>query len=446
MRRTLLFVVASLLFGRVAAEACSCLPSGPPCEAYWQADAVFVGRVESVQTSPGRMTSSRAVTFSLVEALRGVTGREAVVRTGRGGGDCGYAFKKGATYVVYAWRDQQSGGLTTGICSRTRPLEKAAGDVAYARAVLAGTAEPGRVHGRATVTVEPLQPRARQQAPAPLNGVRVTLQGDGTTYVAVTASDGTFVLEGLPPGKYTVNAEVPSGHYTRGFPREIELKDALACIEIDVRAWFDGRVSGQVLDPSHRPLAGLTVELTVRSGLDQPLGPRRLRTITRGDGTYEFTLVPPGKFVIGVNTQPDRSGHPSEGRVFLPGVSDPQSAREVAVGGGERVRADDFIMPATIRYVPISGHVLGPAGAPAQGARVYLKGLADEDYILTEPAVTDPDGRFTIAALAAGEYVVFAERERDATGRGGRLDASDELPVTADAGTRPVVLRLKRQY
>jgi hypothetical protein len=445
-RPIFIFVLGLLATGRGTADACTCAPSGPPCQAYWQVDAVFVGRVESITSSPARMMNSRTVTFTVIEPLKGMTTKGAVVRTGRGGGDCGYGFKTGATYIVYAYTDPQSGALATGICSRTRPIDKATADVEYARAVLAGTADPGRVYGRATVSSDSLEPRARYRQPKPMSGVRVTLERGGTSYVAVTGEDGTLVLEGLPAGKYTATAEVPSGYYTRGFPREIELRDALSCAEIEVAAFFDGRVSGRILDSHRRPVAGLTLELTVRTGLDQQFGPRRLRAVTGGDGTYEFTQVPPGTFVIGLNTQLGRDGRPSDSRVFLPGVHAPASAREIAVGGGERVRADDFVLPADVRYAPVSGVVLEPGGAPAEGARVYLKGIAQEDYILTEPAVTDARGRFSIAALAARAYVVFAERARGGGPGPQRLDASDQLTVTSSESAPPIVLRLKRQH
>lgn len=48
------------------------------------------------------------------------------ISTGLGGGDCGYGFKEGQKYLVYAHASSDP-VLGTGICSGTRPLESAAG-------------------------------------------------------------------------------------------------------------------------------------------------------------------------------------------------------------------------------------------------------------------------------------------------------------------------------
>jgi hypothetical protein len=137
--------------------ACSCDAPAPVCNSVGQAAAVFTGRVPAVSNEPspgvplrragdfgGRLSGNpggrigepefRLVRFRIFEALSGVAegASEAEIVTGFGSGDCGYDFRVGVEYVVYARKDAR-GRLSTGICSRTRPLAAAAEDLAYIR-------------------------------------------------------------------------------------------------------------------------------------------------------------------------------------------------------------------------------------------------------------------------------------------------------------------------
>src|SRR5262249_43553844 len=101
------------------ALACSCGYSPEPCEAFYTHDAVFAGVVQSIEA--GSKPYTRSVRLRVLEAFRGVDGAEVVITTGVGDGDCGYPFKVGSAYLVYAYRNNQ--GLGTGLCTRTRRLD-----------------------------------------------------------------------------------------------------------------------------------------------------------------------------------------------------------------------------------------------------------------------------------------------------------------------------------
>jgi len=62
------------------------------------------------------------VTFSGTHLYRGEPKGDLVVATGLGAGDCGYPLEPGQSYLVYAWIED-TGNLSTGICSGTTPLE-----------------------------------------------------------------------------------------------------------------------------------------------------------------------------------------------------------------------------------------------------------------------------------------------------------------------------------
>jgi hypothetical protein len=105
-----------------------------PTEGFASADCVFVGVVrgrESLrQPMPGDLFQERLFRFEVLGAWKGLERPDAFVRTGSGGGDCGYAFAVGGVYLVYANRQRGSDTLSTGFCTRTRPIERAAEDYA----------------------------------------------------------------------------------------------------------------------------------------------------------------------------------------------------------------------------------------------------------------------------------------------------------------------------
>src|SRR5688500_8044376 len=100
------------------AEACSCparsARCGPPAD-FWSAHAVFTGRVASVERlrDGPRLANERRVRVRILQRLRGAAAErdEAIIFTGVAG-LCGYPFRAGEEYLIYAFR-QEDGRLTT---------------------------------------------------------------------------------------------------------------------------------------------------------------------------------------------------------------------------------------------------------------------------------------------------------------------------------------------
>jgi hypothetical protein len=126
------------------ARACSCLMNSPPCEAYGRASAVFVGRVvdaaqrnESVRDGIKIVYDVGTIRFSVQEAFRGVDSKEVEIHSGTGGGDCGYWFRRGEVYLIYAYQSFEDKKLYTNICTRTRPVSEASEDLEFLRGLSA---------------------------------------------------------------------------------------------------------------------------------------------------------------------------------------------------------------------------------------------------------------------------------------------------------------------
>src|SRR5262245_22573302 len=81
------------------AKACNCeIGGGPPCQDYWNATAVFRGKVVAISTilveiepgNPNWKTQERLVRFSIEKILKGSAGKEVELITGMGEVSCGY--------------------------------------------------------------------------------------------------------------------------------------------------------------------------------------------------------------------------------------------------------------------------------------------------------------------------------------------------------------------
>ena len=122
---------------------CDCIGTISVSQSLTGSDGVFAGTVLSVRDTIRVIAleaaadtvrlPDRAFTFLVTKKWKGPVGDTLVVLTGRGGGDCGYPFGIGGSYLVYAgWSElnRPSGVLGTGICSRTRSLIGADAEVA----------------------------------------------------------------------------------------------------------------------------------------------------------------------------------------------------------------------------------------------------------------------------------------------------------------------------
>ena len=134
MKKILLIAASLLVLNTNAANACSCVRTTPQ-QSFKNSRAVFAGRVTDVveQHDGGGVASGPSlagvkVTFEVSKVWKGEPIRQLVVTTSGSSASCGYSFQKGQEYLVYA--NSQGTQLQTGLCSGTKPLSNAQGDLA----------------------------------------------------------------------------------------------------------------------------------------------------------------------------------------------------------------------------------------------------------------------------------------------------------------------------
>ena len=405
---------------------------------------MFVGRIETIK----RVGTTRLVSFTVLDGLRGVTASTLEVSTEPAGQRCSLPFKIGHEYIVYATRSE-GGALTTSRCLRTRDVEEAGADLAYARDVKQGSAAAGEITGRVMVAPIDLTGKATGP-PMPLPDIAVTVARDGVAESLATNRAGDFRVESRGPGTYRVSVMVPERFYSDVPSSLVTLGDQRSCAHVVQALHDNGQLTGRVIDASGRPIAGLTIELDTAGSLSMTADSWRRRgggrrTVTDRGGRYTLGRIPAGRFVVSVPPAPARTTGGGLLRVFHPGVALASAATRVTLAAGERKDIADFRIPADQRYVAVSGVVFDASGAPAEGARVFLKGVGEGDRIVSEPVAADFMGRFVIAAQQGFVYRIFAERAREA-GRPSKVDSTDEVKLTAVEGLRPVRLTLERRY
>ena len=118
------------LFGNTEqAYACKCAVPGSPSEELEKFDAVFAGKVLSIEHSFDPDTPSRSpgdhttVGFAVNTVWKGVVDKNIDLTTPPTGGSCGFAFVEGKEYIVYAYEGtEENDNLNVSICSRTALL------------------------------------------------------------------------------------------------------------------------------------------------------------------------------------------------------------------------------------------------------------------------------------------------------------------------------------
>ena len=111
-------------------RACSCITPSQPKESLEKSTAVFVGKVMDINIPSGFFMSSgdkTKVEFEISKFWKGPSYKNIALTTARDGASCGYSFKKGEEYIVYAYDDENK--LNTDLCTRTKLISNAREDL-----------------------------------------------------------------------------------------------------------------------------------------------------------------------------------------------------------------------------------------------------------------------------------------------------------------------------
>jgi hypothetical protein len=410
-------VAALVAFAPRGATACSCMLNGPACQAYWKTTAVFDATVLSItpldpaEQRPG-LTLARGdkiVKLDVRQSWKGVAPGPLEIMTGPEGGGCGYPFREGGRYLVFAFGNAYSNRLQASICSLTQEFNGSGDAAAFLASLNTPARDGGRVFGTVRTSVrvfDPERPRFEAATETP-----VRLSGGGQER-ATTSSGGRYEFTGLPEGPYRIEAQIPDGYTTYSVSREVLLADRRGCAEENFSFSPAGRIAGRLVGPDGRGIPRLRVEVVSADARPHPrYGLTTASGMTDTEGYFEISDLPPGRYLAAVNLKDlPNQYNPYPRTVYPGGTSEPHA---LTLSLGQIVDLGSWAMPPPLAAVRISGVVTWRDGSPAVGVYVGARDRAGNPIDTLRGAgstTSGEDGRFVLE-LRQGRVYDFTVRD-----------------------------------
>ena len=250
--------------------------------------------------------------------------------------------------------------------------------------------------------------------------------------LAISADNGTFELTELPAGRYQLTASKGSFvqlQYGQSRPFEagkpLEVGDGQTIEKVDFALPRGALITGRVIDEVGEPTSDVQVA-ALRYQFVQ--GQRRLvpagRTATTNDiGEYRVFGLPPGQYYVSATLRTinpvdtaatDRSGYAP---TYYPGAPSVSGAERLTVELGQARNGVDVVLAPT-RMARISGTVVDSDGKPVTNG-VLIMAQTDAGLTAAAGGQIKPDGTFTLANVAPGQYTVIALNPQTLLGGGG---------------------------
>lgn len=286
-----------------------------------------------------------------------------------------------------------------------------------------------------------------------LEGVTVTVTwlgpdgvadgGDDVVYTTTVADDGSYLINNLPAGEFTVELSgVPAGidgatsSATTLAPGEDDLDQDFPFVgsaSVGDTVFLDVDDDG-VQDAGEPGVGGVAVTVT-SAGSDGVLGTAddlEISTITAPDGTYTVSGLPSGPTQVAID--PD---------TLLPGTvptsdadGDDPAVSTVDLEAGENNVDQDFAIAGD---GAITGTVIDEddgSGIPDITVTITYSG-PDGPLVITTTSGTD--GRYEVTGLPVGDYTVEIMMEDEPTGYIPTAPTSEDVTVTMDDPIPPNV-------
>lgn len=234
-----------------------------------------------------------------------------------------------------------------------------------------------------------------------------------------SGADGMLRIEGLQPG--SVQLSVESADYARWWSKECVSTWNRFMIDEQRGGWqrnFDSldfdirekmepvtvvvektvRITGRILDPDGKPVAGATAA-PARTGSGNSLtGDTRFSVKTKVDGTFEMLLPASNGCEYNLVAH---DGDYGEWRTWANGVLEPIQTKP-----GQTIEGVDLRLtrPATVK-----GRVVDAAGKPVAGREVRASAYDRLENRYYDPTTkTDSDGKFELNFIRAGQQYIQA--------------------------------------
>jgi 5-hydroxyisourate hydrolase-like protein (transthyretin family) len=220
-----------------------------------------------------------------------------------------------------------------------------------------------------------------------------------TTAELITANDGTFRLNGLSFGSYTLTIASPpansmSSDWVPPYPLTFITSQAGPVTVPDIHLRPGTIVTGTVIDDgSKKPIPN--VHIIIQDTDIGDMQPRTASAVTNQDGRFAVQVWA-GKVLLRVTGAPQgyMSGSSTKSQMF--NVIDGQP---ITIG------------PVTVTHgLTIVGHAVDEAGnaVPNLYLQTYKKANGDNDWLSIQPVTTAADGGFTVQQLLPGSFALDA--------------------------------------
>ncbi len=403
----LFLLVLMLSFGSFERVlACSCVRN-VPCQSYQNADMIFVGKVVEKKRIKGNYFTHK---FEIIESFKGVNKKKQIqVRANEQESICGYNFKSGETYLVYASKSK-SGKFSTGLCSRTKPVERAQEDFNFLQNLSKNS--EGKIYGQ--VFEKLIFRKGDEIKPFANMPLKVIETGnERNAYETITDIKGTYEFN-VPAGSYEIIPVIPGYAHIpddQNFETEINLQ-ANGCANINFFVANKGQIIGKMISSDGEIISGVTVEL-----IDSETGEWVTDVESQSDGSFKFEKVPAGKYVLAINKNLSPHAESPFPTTYFPQTSDIKKAKIVEIGFGQNMDQILFQVLPKLMDKEIRGTVYWNDGKPAADVQVELVDLDNYDSWQRDEknGKTDKFGNFAVKGFIGRKYQIKAIYKRVST-------------------------------
>lgn len=262
---------------------------------------------------------------------------------------------------------------------------------------------------------------------SPLARARVILTSPAlsASRVTITAGDGVYRFDALPPGGYVVRA-TRSGYVGGAYgerrlsgPVPLSIGQGQQAVGIDLALAPAGVIAGQILDEDNKPFAGAIVQALVARTVDSQAELVPVASTTSDDrGEFRLIGLRAGEYHVSAfdpafEHAGDESGALRYTPTYYPGVAMADRATHVTVRAGVEPGPKIVFPLKIVSPVRVSGRLATADRRPLVSGGLVLAPIQNERVVSVpaEGAQMMPDGRFTFRNVPPGRYEIRAHAE-----------------------------------